>query len=299
MINQNWLQTFCTLAQVGHFTKTAEKLFMTQSGVSQHIKKLEQQLGTTLLIRDGKSFTLSDAGNKLFLKGQELLKSAEELEQLITQDEQYEGTIQIASPGSIGLKLYPYLLETQQSFPDLIIDYNFAPNQRIEQQLADREIDLGLVTNISNISKLVYEKIALEPLVLVTSDQVKSVTWQTLMTLGFIEHPDAKHHGQLLLGKNFPEFEHINQFVHKGFSNQISLILEPVCKGLGFTVLPLHAAKAFQHQELITIHTLNIAVSEHIYMCTNKHSILANRIKYIKTIISKYLVDDLATTNAV
>ena len=136
MINQIWLKTFCTLAEVGHFTKTAKKLFMTQSGVSQHIKKLEQQLGTSLLIRDGKSFTLNDAGNKLFIKGQELLKSAEELENLITQDEQYEGTIQIASPGSIGLKLYPYLLEIQQTFPKLIIDYNFAPNRSIEQKIS-------------------------------------------------------------------------------------------------------------------------------------------------------------------
>ena len=53
MINLSWLKTFCTLADAEHFTKTAELLFMTQSGVSQHIKKLEQQLDTPLLIRDG------------------------------------------------------------------------------------------------------------------------------------------------------------------------------------------------------------------------------------------------------
>lgn len=62
MINQVWLKTFCTLVEVGHFTKTAEKLFMTQSGVSQHIKKLELQLDVALLNRDGKSFILTDSG---------------------------------------------------------------------------------------------------------------------------------------------------------------------------------------------------------------------------------------------
>ena len=42
MINPLWLNTFKILVDVGHFTQTAEKLYMTQPGVSQHIKKLEQ-----------------------------------------------------------------------------------------------------------------------------------------------------------------------------------------------------------------------------------------------------------------
>ncbi|MDX2367389.1 MAG: LysR family transcriptional regulator [Colwellia sp.] len=289
MINQVWLKTFCTLAEVGHFTQTADKLFMTQSGVSQHIKKLEQHLDISLLIRDGKSFSLTDAGNKLYQKGQDLLRSAEELENLIKHDEQYEGKIKVASPGSVGLKLYPYLLEVQQSYPKLIIDYIFAPNKDIEQNLADRKIDLGLMTQLSRISSLVSQKIAVEPLVLVTSNNVKSINWKKLINLGFISHPDAAHHGRLLLSKNFKEFEHIEQFTYKGVSNQISLILEPVSKGFGFTVLPLYAAKAFHHQDLIKIHQLKNSVSESLYLCFNRHSILANRTKFIKATVTDYL----------
>lgn len=59
MINPTWLKTFCTLADIGYFTQTAELLFMTQSGVSQHIKKFELQLDTLLLIREGKPFSLT------------------------------------------------------------------------------------------------------------------------------------------------------------------------------------------------------------------------------------------------
>jgi DNA-binding transcriptional LysR family regulator len=54
MINPVWLRSFCTLVEVGHFTRTAENLYMTQSGVSQHIHKLEAYLGQPLLIREGK-----------------------------------------------------------------------------------------------------------------------------------------------------------------------------------------------------------------------------------------------------
>jgi DNA-binding transcriptional LysR family regulator len=289
MINQAWLKTFCTLVDLGHFTQTADKLFMTQSGVSQHIKKLENHLDTALLIREGKSFSLTNAGFLLHQKGQELLRSSEELENLIQQDEKYEGRVKIASPGSVGLKLYPYLLDVQQTHSKLVIDYIFAPNKNIEQELVDRKIDLGLMTELSKVASLVSQKIAVEPLVLVTPNHIKSIDWHKLLGLGFISHPDAAHHGRLLLSENFSEFEYIEQFFHKGFSNQISLILEPVSKGFGFTVLPLHAVKAFHAQHLIKIHTLKKPVSESLYLCVNRYSNLANRTKFIKTSVIDYL----------
>jgi DNA-binding transcriptional LysR family regulator len=289
MINPIWLKTFCTLAEVGHFTRTAQKLFMTQSGVSQHVKKLEQQLEIALLIRDGKSFSLTDAGLQLQQKGQALLNASDELEGLIKEDNEYAGCVKIASPGSVGLKLYPHLLDIQQAHPGLVIDYTFAPNKDIEQDLVNRKIDLGLITQLSQVSTLTSLKIADEPLVLLTPDKVKSIHWQTLIELGFISHPDAAHHGQLLLSENFTEFKHIEQLAHKGFSNQISLILTPVSKGFGFTVLPLYAAKAFAAQNLIKIHMLEKSVSESLYLCFNRRSNLTSRSKFIKSTVLAFL----------
>jgi DNA-binding transcriptional LysR family regulator len=289
MINQVLLNTFCTLVDVGHFTRTAEKLFMTQSGVSQHIKKLEKQLDSQLLIRQGKTFSLTAAGYQLHQKGLELLRASDDLETLIKQDEAYVGRVKIASPGSVGLKLYSHLLDLQQHHPELVIDYRFAPNKSIQQALADRTLDLALITELSNNSSLLSEKIAEEPLVLVTSNKVQSVNWKTLIKLGFISHPDAEHHGKQLLSINFSAFEHVEQFQCKGFSNQISLILDPVSRGFGFTVLPLFAVKAYLPQNTIKIHPLKVSVSENLYLCVNRHSIMFNRTKYIKSVIIDYL----------
>lgn len=289
MINMNWLKTFCALADVGHFTKTAEVLYMTQSGVSQHIKKLEIQLDTLLLTREGKSFSLTEAGMKLHHQGQNLLKSFDDIEKSIKQDDPLIGIIKIATPGSIGLKLYPYMLDIQQRHPTLVIDYTFAPNKSIEQDLIERRIDLGIVTELSRNPQLLNNKIAIEPLVLVTSSNIKTINWQKLTTLGFISHPDSEHHAQQLLSKNFSEFEHTNQFEHKGFSNQISLILEPVSRELGFTVLPLHAVNAFSKQDNIKIHALKIPVNETLYLCQNKHSFETNRSKHIKQLLAELI----------
>ncbi|WP_077287258.1 LysR family transcriptional regulator [Cognaticolwellia aestuarii] len=292
MINLHWLKTFCTLADIGHFTKTADVLFMTQSGVSQHIKKLEQQLAVTLLLREGKSFTLSDEGLRLYQQGKLLLEKSDDLAQSIKQDDAHIGNIRVASPGSIGLKLYPQLLAILQQQPKLSLDYTFAPNHSIELALIERNIDIGLVTKKPQDHRINSTAIGVEPLVLVTPAAVSQVTWPVLNELGFINHPDAAHHANLLLQKNFTEFSHINQFQHKGFSNQISLILAPVSLGLGFTVLPLYAALAFHQQSLINIHHLAEIINEPLYICHNQYSYKAQRINFISNEIIKHIAND-------
>jgi DNA-binding transcriptional LysR family regulator len=289
MLNQTWLKTFCTLVEVGHFTHTAEKLYMTQSGVSQHIKKLEKHFDMPLLVREGKSFSLTNSGRQLYQHGQQLLRTADNLDALIKQDDVYVGQVNIASPGSVGLKLYPHLLGLQRAHPGLSIDYVFAPNKSIEKSLVEQHLDLALVTQVTDNHQLLSEKVAEEPLVLVTSNKVQALNWSTLLQLGFISHPDAAHHGKQLLSKNFKQFEHIEQFQHRGFSNQISLILEPVSLGLGFTVLPLHAAQAYHSPDLISIQPLSNPVSESLYLCTNKQSVMHNRMKWLKSEIKAYL----------
>jgi len=289
MINMTWLKTFCVLGDIGHFTRTAEALFMTQSGVSQHIKKLEEQLSTPLLIREGKSFSLTDAGVKLHRQGKTLLYASQDLATAIRQDEKHSGQLRISSPGSVGLRLYPHLLGIQQRFKELTIDYTFAPNSQIEQDLIERRIDIGLVTEQTQLAELTSIQLAQEPLVLITPSNVSTVNWNVLIELGFINHPDGVHHARQLLSENFPQFSHIEQFPARGFSNQIGLILEPVSRGLGFTVLPITAAKAFHRQSAITIHQLKYTVSESLYLCKNSKSFESQRVQFIESAIVDFV----------
>ena len=267
MINTSWLRTFCTLAEVGHFTRTAERLHMTQSGVSQHVLKLEAQLGVALLERQGKQFSLSGAGERLYAESRGILLALSNLEQKVTEDPPFEGSVRIMSPGSVGLKLYPQLLALQSAHPKLIIDYRFAPNPDVETAIADSTVDLGFMTARPTLGDVIGRPVAQESLLLVTPANVDEPDWDTLMTLGFIDHPDGSHHASLLLDANYPEFQHSKLFPKKGFSNQIGLILEPVSRGLGFTVLPEHAVAAFAGAGRIKAHRLATPISETLYLC--------------------------------
>lgn len=85
--------------------------------------------------------------------------------------------------------------------------------------------------------------------------------------LGSIAHPDAKHNGQLLLSENYPGFEHVDQIQQVGASKEISLILEPISVGLGFTGLPANPLSVFNKPSFIKPHRLVNSISENIYVC--------------------------------
>ncbi|GGW79061.1 LysR family transcriptional regulator [Alteromonas halophila] len=262
---------------------------MTQSGVSQHIKKLEEQLGTPLLLRDGKQFSLSDAGRKLYQEGQQILQALSNVAQHIGDDPAFEGTVRIMSPGSLGLKLYPHLLDLQVYHPQLSVEYRFAPNHDIENGVVSGDADLGFVTRPSDSPLLHCQPIAQEQLLLVTPASVAVPHWQDLCALGFIDHPDGDYHASLLLQPNYPQYKGSKTFTRKGFSNQIGLILEPVSRGLGFTVLPAYAVAAFDKSAQIRTHTLTTPVSETIYYCCRRGEALPRRLTTVLDEARKWL----------
>jgi len=284
MINPVWLRSFCTLVEVGHFTRTAETLHMTQSGVSQHVRKLEEHLGQSLLIRQGKSFTLTSTGDRLYQEGQKLILSLTDLEKRVGLDPTHEGVVKVASPGSVGLKLYHHFLKLQKHYPKLIVEYRFAPNSEVERLIAEHRVDIGLMTCLSNMGEVSLKPIAEEELLLVTPSGILEPSWDQLIELGFIDHPDGAYHAGQLLSVNFSEFQNSSQFKRSGFSNQINLILEPVSMGLGFTVLPSHAVEAFKDSEKVEVHRLTNKVSEILYMGVHTNKFIPNR---VNTVISE------------
>lgn len=289
MINPVWLRSFCTLVEVGHFTRTAERLHMTQSGVSQHVRKLEEQLELLLLDRHGKRFELTYAGERLYREASDIVQALSDLDQRVREDSGYEGEVRLMSPGSVGLKLYPRLLELQCQHQNLVVDYRFAPNSDVEHAIADSQVDIGFMTSPSTLKHVNCQPIATEPLLLVTPADVTEPVWEKLLELGFIDHPDGAHHARLLLSANFPDFRHSNLFARRGFCNQIGLILEPVSRGLGFTVLPMHAVGAFGKPELVNTHELPNPVSETLYLATRRDRTMPNRMDTIITEAMKWI----------
>ncbi|MGF1769000.1 LysR family transcriptional regulator [Enterovibrio makurazakiensis] len=288
MLNPKWLITFETLVKTQSFTKTAECLFMTQPGVSQHIKKLENALGEALIFREGKQFELSQAGTLLneYIASQKQLKEAF-LAQL-KEDNPNQGPIRIACSGAMAMKIYPLLLAHQQQHPELSVHIEAAPASRIHAQLMENVIDIGISTQPINHPSIEETLIGKESLCLVVPSvsQVDPQDYHTLSQLGFIQHPDANQYADLVLSKNYPKhYRGLEGFQDSGYVNQLAQILLPVSQGLGFTVLPESVVDSFAERDKLRCLSLRHPVYQQVYLAQKRYRQLPQRYQTVIEII--------------
>lgn len=252
MVNPQWLRSFATLADLGNFTRTAEHLNLTQAAVSQHIRHLEHQYGS-LFIRHHRHVELTPAGSALLDYFREMERAARALDARLSAEEQDIGDISLVSPGSIGLALYPLLLDYQQAHPGLSIRHRFAPDAEVLEAVLSNRFEMGIVTYKPDNERIAAERFAEEPLELILPAAKPYVGFETLSELGFIDHPDGAGMATRLLSRRYPDAPGIQAIQKRGFSNQVGLILEPVSRGLGFTVLPKFARRAFHKQDSLQV----------------------------------------------
>ena len=265
MLNPHWLKSFATLAEVSSFTATAERLGITQAAVSQHIRHLEQQLGP-LILRSKRPLELTPAGRALLDYCQQVDRAQHHLALRLSEGDVTCGEVSLISPGSIGLRLYPLLLDLQQHHPDLTIRHRFAPDNEVMDAVLHNRFEMGLMTQKPDDKRLVAQKFTEEPLELVMPAGTAATKWEDLEALGFIDHPDGQAMATRLLSRRFPGNPGVRNLPQRGFSNQISLILEPVARGLGFTVLPRFARMAFHLQDGIQVIEAGNALVDSIWL---------------------------------
>ncbi|TRY32992.1 LysR family transcriptional regulator [Aliiglaciecola sp. M165] len=292
MLNPVWLKTFITLVDTGHFTQTAEKLFMTQPGVSQHINKLEDACGHILIKRNKKSFVITERGHLVYHYTKDFIKSEKRLFEQLNFDDPLSGKCSLSCSGSVALLLYPKLLKLQNKYPKIHLNIEAAPNHQILTDVKNGKVDQGIVTDEPNESFFDFEELGQEELCLVTprNTNVDKGWKHTLSALGLISHPDAEHYLSLYFRQSEEqEFKliDIDKFPTIGSINQISQILEPVAHGIGFTVLPKSAVESFHTPELLNVLTPRQPVVENLYLVRKKNRELPARYEAFNSIVRR------------
>lgn len=279
-----WLKTFCTVCDTGSFTRAAEHLGLTQAAVSQHIKHVEHVVGPVFL-RQGRKIELMPAGRALLNYADEVNAAGHRLLHQVSPDRSHAGTIRVATPGSSGLRIYDALLDLQVRYSDIAIHHRFAPTDDIIAAVLDNRVELGIVTHMPDDPHLNVEKIGIEPLELILPAGAKVNDYTSLKKIGFIDHPDGASMATRLLGQVFKAFSGVKQIPCHGFSNQITLILEPVARGLGFTVLPRFARQAFRAQDQIAVFDHEPHVFDTLYVIS--------RAEWPKSALAKTVLDEM------
>lgn len=290
MINPQWLKTFTVLVELRHFTKTADRLGLTQAAVSQHLRHLEADFGA-LFVRKGRQLDITPAGQALLDYALEMEQANNRLTLRLTETDAEHGEIRIITPGSIGLLIYPMLLEWQKQHPGLSIHHRFAPDTEVLDAVLKNQYELGIVTFKPDDLRIMATPFAAETLELVAPAGHKLCSWDDLMQMGFIDHPDGQAMATLLFSRRFPGNAGIRSIPVTGYSNQVGLLLEPVSRGLGFTVLPCYARQAFARQDEIAVMDCGVSVVDQLWLIHRAEWPLSCRatvtVDYLKTQVDR------------
>jgi DNA-binding transcriptional LysR family regulator len=142
------LAAFCAVVERASFSQAAEQLGVTQPAVSLQIRSLEKRLGLQLLDRSGRRVEPTDAGRRLYRSALRLLALEEQLLAELGEEVEGEltGRLEIgASTGPGGTVIPVVLCEFQERHPEVHVALTVSDTQRIVEQVARRELELGVV----------------------------------------------------------------------------------------------------------------------------------------------------------
>ncbi|HYP84407.1 LysR family transcriptional regulator [Variovorax sp.] len=141
------LRHLVALADSGSFSRTAERLFISQPALSRSIRALESELGQALFDRVGRRSELTAAGRELLIRARQIVADADELQDTGRRMARGEaGVLRIgmgSGPGAV--LMTPLLLEAAARHPGLRVDISRARTDLLVHALRERMLDALVV----------------------------------------------------------------------------------------------------------------------------------------------------------
>jgi DNA-binding transcriptional LysR family regulator len=141
------LQIFTTVAQEGSFSAAAERLYITQSAVSQHVKALELRLGRTLFQRGQRGVKLTSHGEILLRYAQQIFALLDEAENaLIDVEKLTEGRLSIGATPGISIYLVPdWVQRFRAEYPQLSVSLKTGVTAQVVADVLEQKVELGFI----------------------------------------------------------------------------------------------------------------------------------------------------------
>jgi DNA-binding transcriptional LysR family regulator len=183
------LEHFIAVVEEHSFTKGAERVFRTQGAVSVTIRKLEEEVGVPLVVRNPHECSLTEAGMALLEDAQRIVRLIQGLQSRMADIRNLvSGRVTIAAHESAARYL---LLEPLTAFhlrhPDIAIKTIRCDGNQIAHLVAERDADLGFGIRQTNLSGLHAQALLNDPLVLVAATG-HALTGQQGVTMADLGH---------------------------------------------------------------------------------------------------------------
>ena len=155
------LRYFLTVAKEQSFTKAAEQLHITQPTLSRQMAAFEEELGTTLFVRNGKKISLTEEGILLKRRALEILDLEERtLEELQGKEDVVEGSITIGCGEFAAVETLAQICKVyKEKYPLVQITLHTATADAVYDMMDKGLVDIGLFLEPVDTAGLDYIRI--------------------------------------------------------------------------------------------------------------------------------------------
>ncbi len=146
-IDFDYYKVFCYVAKYGKISEAANRLYVSQPAVTQIMKRLEEGLGTSLVVRNRNGIELTEQGKFLYSYVASSVETLDGVEFKFGKYENLEdGTIKIKTGSNAAkLVLYDAMEEFSRDYPNVKIKISSGSPEKSIEQLHNGEIDMVIV----------------------------------------------------------------------------------------------------------------------------------------------------------
>ncbi|MFD3158555.1 LysR family transcriptional regulator [Haloimpatiens sp. FM7330] len=287
--------TFYTLAQLCSYTKTAEKLNITQPAVSQHIKYLEEEYGVQLIRKEGRKVYLTEEGEIFYKHIEKVFSMEEEVARILQNQNSIIKKYSLGATKTIGAYLIPDILGKYKiNFPNHEVILEVDNTEEILNKLDEGKLDLALIEGEFNKKKYNNTLLKLDELVLVVSKmhpfaKKREVTLKEILKQNLITR-EIGSGTRKIIEKHFQSNGYIekdwNTFMEIG---DITAIKSLVKWNLGYSFISREAVKKeVEEKSLVVIDVKDFKMQRGFYFVWKKEkkiSFISDFIKFSKRCI--------------
>ncbi|HEJ9488149.1 TPA: LysR family transcriptional regulator [Proteus mirabilis] len=174
-MNLSQLDAFLLLANGFNVTETAERLFCTQPSVSIKIKKLEEELQTTLFERINNRLYLTPQGKVYQQYATQIINLVKSSSEHMRQfDDPSKGEIKFGASHFVGVYLLPQIMaQFREQYPDVKLSMDISSSTQLIRKLDTQELEFLIMSDHIYLDPTEYhlDTFLIDPLVLICSPE--------------------------------------------------------------------------------------------------------------------------------
>ncbi|MCT4644555.1 MAG: LysR family transcriptional regulator [Carboxylicivirga sp.] len=289
MVNLEWFRTFKTIYEEGTLTATANKLYISQPGVSLHLSSLEAYIGEKLFDRVSKKMIPTEKGKILYNS------ISPSLNDLMGVERQFQRTIQSEIPTlTLGMcfETFQITLEKHMHKLDFNLVNRFSDYKQLLSELEKGITDVVITPHKSDTKGIVYKHIMTEKISLIGSKDINALELQLI-----IKTKDNKKILEWLMAQKWygasSDNEHFVQFWQANFNKNPDFrqnyivpnflsIISSLKHGSGIAIVPDFLCNdAIANKEIQLLWQGNQKITNQIYFAYRKNSIYEEQIEQL------------------